>query len=36
MRTASRRPVAQGSGQALRALARRAGGRPGLEVFGMA
>jgi hypothetical protein len=32
-RTASRRPVAQGSGQALRALARRAGGRLGIGVF---
>src|SRR5208282_3847223 len=35
MRTASRRPVAQGSGRALRALARRAGGRLGLGVFRM-
>jgi len=33
MRPASRRPVAQGSGQALRALARRAGGRLGIGVF---
>src|SRR5271157_5283014 len=33
MRTASRRPVAQGSSRALRALARRAGGRLGIGVF---
>ena len=33
MRTARRRPVAQGSGRALRALARRAGGRLGIGVF---
>ena len=34
MRSASRRPVAQGSGRALRALARRAGGRLGIGVLG--
>jgi hypothetical protein len=31
---ASRRPGAQGSSRALRALVRRADGRPGIGVFG--